>query len=414
MIFSMRNLRIALALALATISSPAMGAEDYPEPPTTSWWSTRSTPDVRYGQWLPCLKEWGISNDCVEGITIYALDGKVAGQLTYVINPNFDPKKAVQEWQVVTTSTGERYENSSYFKDLMGSASWWKLPEGITNSDGTNAINAAVHMMNGGLQANLTAQDAITASLPSGFYFEVAIRSANFGRQIKWIFSNVKDPVIRLENNLIYVKGLPDKSPSAKQGAKICEPNEETAFTSQLNMAINMQGRDAGRQTEATDPGDVILGTNGWYCLQDFRFDQQSQQIVVKIGNVHYDEYGKVIDGWMELKIKGDRARKWWNMDPAIAVGYAKVEITYQDGTSRTATVISNYDKKNDWISLKAYGFTYSQPQLAISFKKPTTSASSPTATKPLRKTITCIKGKKTMKISDTNPKCPAGFKLKR
>jgi hypothetical protein len=32
----------------------------------------------------------------------------------------------------------------------------------------------------------------------------------------------------------------------------------------------------------------------------------------------------------------------------------------------------------------------------------------------PVNKTITCVKGKSTKKISGTNPKCPKGYKLKK
>jgi hypothetical protein len=32
----------------------------------------------------------------------------------------------------------------------------------------------------------------------------------------------------------------------------------------------------------------------------------------------------------------------------------------------------------------------------------------------PTKKTITCVKGKKTKKVSGTNPKCPKGYKVKR
>jgi hypothetical protein len=32
----------------------------------------------------------------------------------------------------------------------------------------------------------------------------------------------------------------------------------------------------------------------------------------------------------------------------------------------------------------------------------------------PTKKTITCVKGKKTKKVSGTNPKCPKGYKIKR
>ncbi len=35
-------------------------------------------------------------------------------------------------------------------------------------------------------------------------------------------------------------------------------------------------------------------------------------------------------------------------------------------------------------------------------------------AAAPSRKTITCVKGNKSKKVSGTNPKCPAGYKVKR
>jgi CRISPR/Cas system type I-B associated protein Csh2 (Cas7 group RAMP superfamily) len=112
----------------------------------------------------------------------------------------------------------------------------------------------------------------------------------------------------------------------------------------------------------------------------------------------------------MELKVKGNRARDWWGIDPAIAAGYAKVEVSYQDGTKKVATVSANYDAKNDWINLRAYGFTYSSPQLAVSFKAPAQA----TKTVPVKKTtITCVKGKVTKKVTAVKPKCPTGYKKK-
>jgi hypothetical protein len=174
---------------------------------------------------------------------------------------------------------------------------------------------------------------------------------------------------------------------------------------------------DAGNKTGETRPDDVVLGTNGWWCLSDFRFDRDNQQIVVKVGNVHFDEFGNEIQGWMELKVKGNRARDWWGIDPAIAAGYAKVEVSYQDGTKKVATVSANYDAKNDWINLRAYGFTYSSPQLAVSFKAPPQEVKQPaqaTKTVPAKKTtITCVKGKVTKKVTAVKPKCPTGYKKK-
>ncbi len=411
-------LRIAIALLLSvTTLAPANAADPFPMPPEPKWWKQTGLTDVRYGIWLPCKVDWAITNDCIQGINLYKPDGTAAGALTYVVPEDFNPAQAVQEWTTVKSPTGELIENSAMVKDLKHPITHWTLPNGITNSDGTNKVNAYIHLMMSSLQINTTGYDQDKSSLPEGYYFEFVLKSSGFAKKFKWVLSNVRDPQVSVAADLITVKGVPENSPSANTGDQVCEPNLLKAKSTQRNIAVNMVYWDAGNKTSETRPDDVILGTNGWWCLSDFRFDRASQQIVVKVGNVHFDEFGNEIQGWMELKVRGSRARDWWGIDPAIAAGYAKVEISYQDGTKKVATVTSKYDSKNDWINLRAYGFTYSSPQLAVSFKAPVQEVAAPVqATKtvaPSKSTITCVKGKTTKKITAVSPKCPAGYRKK-
>jgi hypothetical protein len=406
---SMKNsllLRALVASALLVGVLPASADENFPLPPQPQWWGDTGLKDIRYGQWLPCRSEWNISDDCLQGIKVYTLDGKLIGPLTYNFPEGFDPKTSVQEWAISDSPDGKKVENVAFFKDRSQSFALWTLPDGLSNTDGSKEVNADLHLMLSSLQLNLTSQNMDTGSLPEGVYFEYTIKSARFGKEIKWVLSNVRDPQIRLDGDLILVKGLPDNSASAHANDPVCEPNQLRARTTRRNMAVNMVYFEPGNRTEALRPDDVILGTNGWWCLSDFHFDSKLQQIIVKVGNVHFDEFGNEIQGWMELKVKGSRARKWWGMDPAIAAGYAKVEITYQDGTSKVATVSSNYEAKNDWINLRAYGFTYSTPQLAVSFAKPVKAAA--------KKSVICLSAKringKTKKITVAGSKCPAGY----
>jgi hypothetical protein len=407
----LKVISLLLLTALLTGSSltPVNSADPFPMPPEPSWWKQTGLTDVRYGMWAPCNTELGITNDCIQGINLYKLDNTPAGALTYQPLEGFDFSKAVQYWLITETPYGP-IENSAYIKDLMGSANHWKLPEGITNTDGTNVINSYVHLMANRLQLNTTGYDQDKSSLPEGYFFEFLIKSTGMSKSAKWILSNVRDPQVSIASDLISLKGIPENSPSAKLGDNVCESNLLSAKTTQRNIVIDLIFLDAGNKTTETRPDDVILGTNGWWCLNDFRFDRETQQIVVKVGNAHFDEFGKEIQGWMELKVKGTRARDWWGINPAIAAGYAKVEISYQDGTSKVATVTSRYDAKNDWINLRAYGFTYSSPQLAISFKQPE-AAKKVVSTK--KTTITCIKGKTSKKVTAVNPKCPSGYKKK-
>jgi hypothetical protein len=152
-------------------------------------------------------------------------------------------------------------------------------------------------------------------------------------------------------------------------------------------------------------------------------WDPKERQLVVNVAAPHYYPDGTLVDGWLELKIKGRLARQWWGISPQEATGYAKVEVTYTDGTSKTATVSANYIADKDWIDLRAYGFTYSSPALKISMKKPETpqptASPTPSATptpvattttsKTSAKKITCVKGTTIKKVSTKT--CPKGFK---
>ena len=421
------RLMLVAALAISPLA-PASAADPFPMPPEPKWWKQTGLTDIRYGQWLPCRDEWQITNDCISAIHLYKSDGTDAGALTYQVPKDFKPSEAVQYWLISNTPQGEPVENSAYVKDLQHSITNWKLPAGIANSDGTDLINSYVHLMSASLQINTTGYNQDISSLPEGYYFEFKLKSSGFAKKIKWVLSNVRDPEVSVAGDIITVKGLPENSPSANLGDQVCEQNLLKAKTTKRNIAVNMIYYDAGNKTGETRPDDVILGTNGWWCLSDFRFDRESQQIIVKVGNVHFDEFGNEIQGWMELKVKGNRAREWWGIDPAIAAGYAKVEVSYPDGTKKVATVTAKYDSKNDWINLRAYGFTYSMPQLAISFKAPAEASKvvlvdEASKTVPVaeakkmdsakKMTITCAKGKTTKKISAVNPKCPKGYKKK-
>lgn len=401
----MKRIAVFLILALSGILLPASAhADGQLAPPIPRWWNDRAVKDIRYGQWLPCNDAQDIKDDCIEGINLYHLDGTAAGKLTYIPLAGFNPKTAQQQWRVIKLPDGSDYENYITFVDLPGSQSLWNFPSTVSGVDSTTILYAGVALFGDGLQVNIHSWDEQnTPSIPENYIYETVLRSKSLAKNSKWIGSNVKNPTVKIANNRVAVRGIPDRSPAPEQssGQDVCQTNTARAVKSFANMAIGINLRDRGRATASdANPGDVVLGTNGWWCISDFRWDPPTQQIIVKVGNAHFDENGNVINGWLEVNIKGDRARKWWNMEPALAAGNAKVEITYQDGSKRIATATSQYDKVNDWLYVRAYGFTYSQPQLAIKFVKP----------KGYTTTITCVNKLLVKKVTGASPKCPAGF----
>jgi hypothetical protein len=72
-----------------------------------------------------------------------------------------------------------------------------------------------------------------------------------------------------------------------------------------------------------------------------------------------------------------------------------------------------------NYLASDIYTVTFDISKDGLPIVEPTpvvtpTPVATPTAKPVVKKTITCIKGKKTVKRTGTSPKCPAGYKLKK
>lgn len=153
-------------------------------------------------------------------------------------------------------------------------------------------------------------------------------------------------------------------------------------------------------------------------------FDQTSGALDYKVAATHFEPDGTtVFKGSYDLVMSSKVARCIYGFTQAPVS--ATVSVTSEAGNQSAATVVVN--EKNGWLSLGAYNFTYSSPTIRvvltgslISDVKPTpTPSPSPTATptpaaaKTAVKSIMCVKGKLTKKVTSVSPKCPEGFKKK-
>jgi hypothetical protein len=106
------------------------------------------------------------------------------------------------------------------------------------------------------------------------------------------------------------------------------------------------------------------------------------------------------VQGTYDLVMRSDAARCLYGFTNAPIS--ATVSVVGGDTSSVATTVVS---EKNGWLKMAAYGFTFSQKTLTVHM----TQAKAPA----LKKTITCVKGKVTKKVTAVGPKCPAGYKRK-
>lgn len=385
-------------------------SQGWPWPPLPNWWSEGGTgyeaqrlTNLRLGFWLPCRVEWAM-NDCIERIEVSAIDGAPLGELTFVPNTEFDPFQISQRWLRIKTKSDENLDNNVYWDTEQGKLGtslygYWLLPDGVTTTSGGREVDFVVQRMLGGIQTLLQSrrENGSISQLPEDLIFKVILRSKVLAKHARWIHSNGKDPRVTFaKDGAVAIRGITAKSPWVPGGADVCKAgNEVRAIRDEVFMAVNIT-LDSPGVTQDSQPGEVIIGTNGWWCFGGITWDARSSSLVANVGTAHYFSDGSVVDGWLEVKINAKRVRQWWGISPEEASGYARVEVSYADGTTKVATVSAKYLKSADLIDLRAYGFTYSKPAVRITFKKPTTR-------------ITCVKGLVVKKLARTN--CPAGYR---
>jgi len=389
-----RTLTIVMLTSFMS-ATPSFAAGDWPAAPTPGWAAGSGIEGIRFGQWLPCNDAWNSTNDCIQSLSWSKLDGSKSGQSTFVPDPVFDPMTTKQIWDPASTPDGGVIDNYAHF--LNARAGTWELPTGFQNSDGSTQVYVEAHVMSSGLQFRVISNSS--GNLPANSYATITLKSAHYSQYAGWIFSNTKNPAVTVNGELITISGTPVVTPFAENAdASTCSSNTRKAAGAASMIQIDV----SFAQNQTVKAGDAILGTNGVQCFTGVEFDPTSRQLIVGVGNVHFDVDGKPLQGWFDLQIKGTRAKQWWGLDPAEAVKSVQVQVIYEDGTSVVATTQAGYDKKNDWITLKSQGFHYSSPRLQVSFGKA-----------PLKSTIVCVKGKTTKKITALKPTCPSGYKKK-
>jgi hypothetical protein len=80
------------------------------------------------------------------------------------------------------------------------------------------------------------------------------------------------------------------------------------------------------------------------------------------------------------------------------------------DDKGEAKSAVTTVNEKDGWLTMRAYGFTFSNPVVNVKITQAKDGSSGSSAGSS---TITCVKGKLTKKVSGTAPKCPAGYKKK-
>ena len=180
------------------------------------------------------------------------------------------------------------------------------------------------------------------------------------------------------------------------------------------NVLINPLGKCS------TVPFITVLSNSTFQGMPTW--NPSTSSIEVGLTAPHFAVNGQLHRGYFEATISKEMGLCLWEIDLSKQA-VATMSISYPSGGGGTEvqTVSGKFDGKN-YILFSA-NFHYSSPTVAFKLtqdSKPVQEVTPVEEAKPvavaavsIKKTISCVKGKTTKKVTAEKPKCPKGFKLK-
>jgi len=401
-----KTLVAIVAAALLLVGLAPVSAVEYQLP---TWAAETGAPsDFTWANWLPCFDEFK-TTDCIDSVYWIKGDGsRIKGQ--WVTKPGATYANFKQTWVKETDG-----QSAQYFNEPVASFGHFTF-EGLLTPCNDNIIVMVFGPARGSFQLNAT-------PFCSGFFktkfeerFEMTVKSKNLKGFIGGISSNGKDPALNFVEkdgqqfltvtaNFAYIAW--NNVGENGQFGNVCEKNDYRARDGGWGLWTSIfWAKQMNDPLLAANPGDMIAGTNGWNCGGNMYWDSQEEALIMGVGAPHFDVDGTVVEGWYEGAIRGRYITARFGIKPTQAAGSARLEIVYDNGQRKVATITAKYDSATDWLYLKGYGFTYSSPKLMVKFDKPLASTT-------VKQTITCVKGKTTKKVTAVKPVCPVGYKKK-
>jgi hypothetical protein len=258
-----------------------------------------------------------------------------------------------------------------------------------------------------------------------------------------WFRGRLKDPVISIDrfsatNNVVTLQGEPVKVPTMGYIKKRSDLNAQENQWWQNNGQSDQttpQSSNRGSIFEYIDyfrpkVGDKAIGSNTYWTIQSVTMgndnnclNDKSKVIGIvttnsmgyeggspsfsdgtlsyKVAGMHFLPDGSTLaTGTYDLVMRSEVARCLYGFSSAPVS--ASVSITGSDQTSIATTLVN---EKDGWLKLAAYGFNFSNPVIKVRIAQQSQGMN--------KKSITCVKGKMTKKVTAVNLKCPAGYKKK-
>ena len=309
----------------------------------------------------------------------------------------------------------------------------------------------------GWISGRVTSPKVSIGAADSAKRFEVSITGSNLSIPIltkRYDYSDSNDRAAWEKISAAVVTNYPwDKVSDVANGELISVYGPNTFNTFNKLVAIDRQtdGKPAGVGKEydvadrlaqvwrvVLDPTNAPTGVNGC-ATSDFQGFVSSNAMTYgtalpkydgatmsyDVASPHYNPGGKDYDadafkGRYDLLLTESYAKCVWSLKDGVP--NVSVEVQKTDGTlDNSVKVTGALNASTGLYEFSAVGFTFSSPKIKIKLSAPPTKDGTPTVTqaapaakpKATVKSISCVKGKITKRVTGANPKCPAGFKKK-
>ena len=326
--------------------------------------------------------------------------------------------------EVTYSQPGQKFGNSEVERTNIGYI--WS-PSGFIGADGGNDLRLEASYMSGNLNVNVGGTKVklmsplpaackvdpslpcgLVGQLPSDLWISVTLRSSEEKFSPGFATANMFDPNVKVEaiaaGNRFTFSGYPMRImgylnlPGSTTEAQVSAPSGD--YVNQI-WAMNYLSADRDPSLKkCLATGSMILYTNAEKSNLPF-WNSQDSTVEMRTQSSHFEPDGVTpFKGVYFARISDGMVKCLWSVNPGEATGQTEVTVVYEDGQKSLGTF--SVTRKDGWLYVNGANFTYSSPTIKLKIKKAIA-----------LKSITCVKGKITKKVSAAKPKCPAGYKQK-